>query len=72
MLQMKLDIRSRTSLNCIQIQKSACKNTKPRTSYLIARGDYRKTINVIKVLHVQCAPVTGIVKGIVVAYNNRC
>lgn len=39
---------------------------------LIARGDYRKPINVIKVLRVQCAPVAGIVKGILKVHKYRC
>ena len=34
--------------------------------------DHRKTIKVIKVFCVICAPVTGIAKGTVMAHKNRC
>ena len=37
------------------------------TSYLIARGDHRKTIKAIKVLRDKCAPFTGTTKGIVMS-----
>ena len=44
--------------------KKWLKNKKLRMPYLIIiRGDHRKTIQVIKVLDVNCAPVTGITKG---------
>ena len=46
----------------MRIQKSAFKNQKPRCPALIARGDSRKTIKVMKVLPVKYAPVTCIVK----------
>ena len=39
--------------------------------FLITRGDHRKSIKVIKGLHVKCAPVTSIAKRIVMAHNNR-
>ena len=39
---------------------------------IIARGDHRKNIKLITVLHVKCVFVTGITKGIVMAHNNRC
>ena len=68
MLQMKVYIYCKTLLNSIQIQKSQ----RPRTSYLIARADHRKTIKVTKALCIKCAPVTGTVTGIVIAHNNRC
>ena len=56
----------------MQIQKGAFKNQKPRTPYLIAQGDHRKTIKIMKVLLVKYAPVTGIVKGIVMTHDSRC
>ena len=45
--------------NRIQIQKSVIKKWKPRTSYLITRGDQRKTNKSTKALLVKCAPATG-------------
>ena len=39
--------------------------------YLIAPGDHRKTIKGIKVLCVECTPVSGIAIGIVIAHNSR-
>ena len=68
MLQMKVYFCCKTLLNSIQIQK----NQRPRTSYLIAPADHRKTIKVTKALCIKCAPVTGTVTGIVIAHNNRC
>ena len=53
-----------------RIQKNVLKNQKPRVHYLIAQGDHRKTIKVIKVLRAKCAPLTGTTKGIVMADNN--
>ena len=44
---------------------------KPSMPYLLARGDHRKTIKLIKVLRVKWAPVTGIDKGIVMDHYNR-
>ena len=38
----------------------------------IARGNHRKTIKVIKVLRVKCAPVTGAANDNVMGHNNRC
>ena len=46
----------------------AFKNKKSRTPYVIARGDHRKTIKVIKLLRVKCESVTGIA----MAHNIRC
>ena len=40
-----------------------------RTHNLIARGDHRKFVKVIKVLRVKCASATGIAKGMLMAYN---
>ena len=34
------------------------------------RGDHRKSIKVMKVTGVKCAPVTGIAKGIAMAHNS--
>ena len=42
-----------------RIEKSAFKNQKSRTPYLITREDHRKTNKVIKVLSVKCALVAG-------------
>ena len=53
-----------------RIQKSVLKNQKPPVHYLIAQGDHRKIIKVIKVLRAKCAPLTGTTKGIVMAHNN--
>ena len=52
---MKVYICFKTLLNRLRIQKYAFKGQKMRTPYLIARGDLRKTIYVIKVLRVECA-----------------
>ena len=57
---MKVYICCKTLSNRIRIRESALKNLKP------------KTIKVMKVLCVKCAPVTVIAKGIVIAHNNRC
>ena len=62
LLQMKVCICCKTLSNRIQIQKDAFKNQKPRTPFLIAREDHRKSVKVIKVLHVKCAVVTSIAK----------
>ena len=43
-------------------QKGELKNHKPRSLYLIAQGNHRKSIKVIIVLHV---------KEILMAHNNR-
>ena len=53
------------------IQKSIFRKQKLRTHYLIAGGDHRKFVKVIKVLRVNCAPATGIAKGMLMTYNNR-
>ena len=71
MLQRKVFICCKTLSNRIRIQTSAFKKQKPRTTYLVARGDHRKTINVIKVLSVKCTTVTGLTKEIVMAQKNR-
>ena len=68
MLQMKVYTCCKTLLNRIRIQQ---KKEKPKTAYLIARGDHRKTINVIKVFYVKCATVTGVTKEIVMTHNSR-
>lgn len=60
------------SSNHVPIQKSAFKKQKRKIPYLIARGDHRKNIKGIKVLRVECTPVSGIAKGIVIAHNSRC
>ena len=52
MLQIKIYTCYKTLSIRIRIQKSAFKNHKSRLPYLIAFGDHRKTIKVIKVLHV--------------------
>ena len=54
------------------IRKSALKSQEPRKLDLIARGDYRETIKVIKILPDKCSPGTCIDKGIVMAHNKRC
>ena len=54
------------------IQKSALKNHVPRKLDLIARGDYRETIKVIKILPDKCSLGTCIAKGIAMAHNKRC
>ena len=51
------------------IQKSIFRKQKLRTHYLIAGGDHRKFVKVIKVLRVKCASATGIAKGMLMAYN---
>ena len=48
------------------------KAQKPTAPYIMARGDHRISIKVLKVLHIECAPVTSIAKQIVMAQNNRC
>ena len=53
MLQMKVHI-------CCKLYQSP----KPRKPYLIPGGDNRKTIKVIKVFLVNCAPFAGIVERI--------
>ena len=40
--------------------------------YLIAQGDHRTTVKIIKNFLIKCAPVTCIAKGIVMNQNNRC
>ena len=62
---MKVYICCEILSNLISIQKSAFKTRTVMTSYLIARGDHRKTIKAIKVLRDKCAPFTGTTKGIV-------
>ena len=42
------------------------------TPYLLALGHHRKTIKVMKVLLVACAPYKSIAKGIAIARDNRC
>ena len=58
--------------NRTRIQKSAFKNQRKRTPYTIARGYHKKTIKVIKVYRVKCAPAIAVVKGILIAQNNIC
>ena len=57
---MKVYICCKTLSKCIPIQKSALKNQKPIKPYIIAQGDHRETIKVIKSLRVKYAPATGI------------
>ena len=61
MLQMKVYVCYKTSSNLTPIQKSALKNKESKTLNLIAQGNQGKSIKVIKVLRVKCAPVTDIV-----------
>ena len=68
MLPMKVYVCGKTSLNRAPIQISAFKHQKPGTLYLIGPGDHGKTIQVIKVIRVKCAPITGIAKGMVMVY----
>ena len=72
MMQMKVYICCKTSSNRIRFGKSAFKNQKPKADYLTGWGDHSKTMKVIKVLRVKCAPVTGISRRIVMDHNNRC
>ena len=61
----------KTLSNHIRIQKNALKNRR-----LIARGDHRKNIKVIKVSCVKCETVNGIIcndslkKEVVIAHKN--
>ena len=66
-LQMKLYICCKTLSNRKRIKKKkAFKNQKPISPFLVAAGGERKTIKVIKVLLVKCAPISGITKAIVI------
>ena len=58
--------------NRVPIEKGVFKIQKLRIHYLTARGDHRKTVEVIKVLRVKCVPDTGIAKGMLMAHNSRC
>ena len=69
---MKVYICCKTLSNHIRIQKAASKNQNYRTPLRIARGFFRKTIKLMKVLNVKRAPVTGIGKESVMDHNNRC
>ena len=60
MLQIKVYVCHKTLSNRIQIQKRTIKNQKPKTSYVTVRGDPRKTIKLIKILHIKCKTITGI------------
>ena len=71
MLQKKVYICYKVSSNHVPIQKSTFKKQKRKMPYLIAPGDHRKTIKGIKVLCVECTPVSGIAIGIVIAHNSR-
>ena len=68
---MKVYICCKMSLIRPRIQKSTFKNQKPNTPYLVPRGDHWKTIQVIKVLRVKCAPISDIAKEMVMVHNNR-
>lgn len=46
-----------------RIQKSAFINQKTNTPYLIARGDHRKIITVIKEFHFECRPLTAMARN---------
>ena len=54
------------------MQKTVFKDQTPRKQYLVAGGDHRETVKVMKVLRIKFAPVTDLAKGIVMAYNSRC
>ena len=69
---MKVYICCKSLSNRFRIKKSAFKNQKPTTPYLIARRGNRKSIKVIKALCVKCAPLIGIAKGTVIAHDNKC
>ena len=71
-MEVYIYIYCKTLSNSIRIQKSASKNQKLRKHYFITGGDHRKTIKVIKVLNVKCAPFTGIAEGIGMAHGNGC
>ena len=54
------------------MQKTVFKDQTPRKPYLVAGGDHRETVKVMKVLRIKFAPVTDLAKGIVMARNSRC
>ena len=56
----------------LYIQKTVFKDQTPRKLCLVAGGDHRKTVKVMKVLRIKFALVTGLPKGIVMARNSRC
>lgn len=66
MLQIKVYVCYKSLSNHARIQINALKNQK-----LISRENHRKTIKVINVFCVKCAPANGIIKGAAMAHNNR-
>ena len=55
----------------MRIQKSAFTNQTLVTFHLLVRKDHRKTTEVMKVLCIKCATVTGLPKRIAMAQNNK-
>ena len=55
----------------MRIQKSAFTNQTLGTFHLLVRKYHSKTTEVMKVLRIKCATVTGLPKRIVMAHNNK-
>ena len=71
MLQLKIISAVKRYQTVYEFKRAHLKTKKPWTPNLIAWGNQRKTIKVIKALRVKHVPVTSIAKGIVMSHNNR-